>query len=78
MGTVGKNVMIAGVALQVVVTACFVFLFVDYVCKRNKSDKSPMSRSTLLVVLAIAIATCAILIRCIFRLAEMVSAAQRL
>jgi len=75
---VGKNVMIAGVTLQVAVTAPFLLLFFDYTFHRlrdwSKSgipkNERPYRRVEIFTAI-IGVSTTFVLIRCIYRIVEM-------
>lgn len=75
---VGKNVMIAGVTLQVAVTAPFLMLFFDYTIRRLRDWKKagipkserPYPKVELFTAI-IGVSTTFVLIRCIYRIVEM-------
>lgn len=73
---VGKAVMIAGVSIQVVVTAPFMLLYIDYNLRRLREwSKLPKHerpyRKVEIFTGVIGISTLFILVRCIYRIVEM-------
>lgn len=72
----GKNIMIAGVSVQVAVTAPFMFLYLDYSIRRLREwAELPKSerphRKVEIFNAVIGISTLFILVRCIYRIVEM-------
>lgn len=72
----GKNVMIAGVTVQVAVTAPFLMLYIDYNIRRLREwakiskDERPHRRVEIFNAI-IGVSTLFVLVRCIYRIVEM-------